>query len=129
MEREEVELLPAGLITCLLNNKEVRIVKISPKTLTVRLEQEIEDIRQLKVAFYIFDKNKYEEIAIEQYDLINKVKHEFYITYDFSINDEMYLKSIRKLCNYDINTVICYHGGVYNNNVNDNINILANKKY
>ncbi|EKY26354.1 hypothetical protein [Clostridium celatum] len=96
MEREEVELLPAGLITCLLNNKEVRIVKISPKTLTVRLAQEIEDIRQLKVAFYIFDENKYEEIAIEQYDLINKVKHEFYITYVFSINDEMYLKNVRK---------------------------------
>ena len=75
MEREEVELLPAGLITCLLNNKVVRIVKISAKTLTVRLAQEIEDIRQLKVAFYIFDENKYEEIAIEQYDLINKVKH------------------------------------------------------
>ena len=48
---------------------------------------------------------------------------------DLNFNDEMYLTSIRKLCNYDINTVICYHGGVYNNNVNDNIKILANKKY
>ena len=62
MEREEVELLPAGLITCLLNNKEVRIVKISAKTLTVRLAQEIEDIRQLKVAFYIFDEKNMKKL-------------------------------------------------------------------
>ena len=77
MEREEVELLPAGLITCLLNNKEVRIVKISPKTLTVRLAQEIEDIRQLKVAFYIFDENKYEEI-------------------EKAVNDEEYQKALMR---------------------------------
>ena len=48
---------------------------------------------------------------------------------DLNLNDEMYLKSINKLSNYDINILICYHVGIYNNNVNYNIKKLANKKY
>ena len=59
MEREEVELLPSGLITCLLNIKEVRIMKISPERLTIRLAQEIKEINELKVIFHIFDENSF----------------------------------------------------------------------
>ena len=67
MEREEVELLPSGLITCLLNSKEVRIMKISPERLTIRLAQEVKEINELKVIFYVFDENRYKEITIEKY--------------------------------------------------------------
>lgn len=99
MEREEVELLPSGLITCLFNSKEVRIMKISPEKLTIRLAQEVKGIKELKVIFYIFDENRYEEITIEKYNLINKGKHEFYITYVFSIKDEIYLQNVRNTFN------------------------------
>ena len=67
MEREEVELLPSGLITCLLNSKEVRIMKISPERLTIRLAQEVKEINELKVIFYVFDENRYKEITIENH--------------------------------------------------------------
>ena len=99
MEREEVELLPSGLITCLLNSTEVRIMKISPEKLTIRLAQEVKDINELKVIFYVFDENRYKEITIEKYNLINKGKHEFYITYVFSIKDEIYLQNVRNAFN------------------------------
>ena len=99
MEREEVELLPSGLITCLLNSKEVRIMKISPEMLTIRLAQEVKEINELKVIFYVFDENRYKEITIEKYNLINKGKHEFYVTYVFSIKDEIYLQNVRNAFN------------------------------
>ncbi len=99
MEREEVELLPSGLITCLLNIKEVRIMKISPERLTIRLAQEVKEINELKVIFYVFDENRYKEITIEKYNLINKGKHEFYVTYVFSIKDEIYLQNVRNAFN------------------------------
>ena len=99
MEREEVELLPSGLITCLLNSKEVRIMKISPERLTIRLAQEVKEINELKVIFYVFDENRYKEITIEKYNLINKGKHEFYVTYVFSIKDEIYLQNVRNAFN------------------------------
>ncbi|CUO06210.1 hypothetical protein [Clostridium disporicum] len=99
MEREEVELLPSGLITCLLNSKEVRIMKISPERLTIRLAQEVKEINELKVIFYVFDENRYKEITIEKYNLINKGKHEFYLTYVFSIKDEIYLQNVRNAFN------------------------------
>ena len=99
MEREEVELLPSGLITCLLNSKEVRIMKISPERLTIRLAQEVKEINELKVIFYVFDENRYKEITIEKYNLINKGKHEFYVTYVFSVKDEIYLQNVRNAFN------------------------------
>jgi hypothetical protein len=99
LEREEVELLPSGLITCLLNSKEVRIMKISPERLTIRLAQEVKEINELKVIFYVFDENRYKEITIEKYNLINKGKHEFYVTYVFSIKDEIYLQNVRNAFN------------------------------
>ena len=35
-------------------------------------------------------------------------------------------KSIQKLMQYDIETVICYHGGMYSGNANKRIAELAN---
>ena len=55
--REEVELLSSGLASCLLNGKEVRILKISPESITVRLSEEADEISKLVVAFYMFKEN------------------------------------------------------------------------
>lgn len=43
----------------------------------------------------------------------------------FDYDREMALKSLKKLSNYDIETVICYHGGLYQNNPNEYIAKLA----
>ena len=80
MEREEVELLPSGLITCLLNSKEVRIMKISPERLTIRLAQEVKEINELKVIFYVFDENIdvdkiYETIGYKWQSIVSKDKY------------------------------------------------------
>lgn len=42
-----------------------------------------------------------------------------------NFNDSLALKSISKLNQYNISTVICYHGGIYNKNVNQRIAELA----
>ena len=90
MEREEVELLPSGLITCLLNSKEVRIMKISPERLTIRLAQEVKEINELKVIFYVFDENRYKEITIEKDDtietLVKKINEAAPITTVIKVN-------------------------------------------
>lgn len=45
---------------------------------------------------------------------------------EFTILDmNLYIKSLYKLTNYDIETVICYHGGLYKENVNERIAELA----
>ncbi|WP_234122436.1 MBL fold metallo-hydrolase [Clostridium hydrogenum] len=46
-----------------------------------------------------------------------------------AINCDMnlYTDSLKKLTEYDVETVICYHGGVYDNNVNKAIEELYNK--
>jgi hypothetical protein len=97
LEKEEVELLPAGLTTCLLDNREVRILKISPKKLTVRVSEEMDNIDCIKVAFYIFDENRYEEVIINDYNIIDKIKDDFSLTYVFSIETEEYRHNVRNI--------------------------------
>ncbi len=47
---------------------------------------------------------------------------------EFTIIDKSSAKkSLKKLSEYDIETIICYHGGVYNNNANRSIIELVNK--
>lgn len=91
MEKEEVELLPSGLVSCLIDDREVRILKISPKKLTVRLADEIEKIDSIKVAFYKFEECRYEEIVIQDYSLIGKIRSNFYFTYIFSVESQEYV--------------------------------------
>lgn len=43
----------------------------------------------------------------------------------FSADMEMAKNSVQKLTGYDIETVICYHGGVYRDNVNERLRELA----
>lgn len=45
---------------------------------------------------------------------------------DINFDNELNIKSIKKLMNYDIETVICYHGGIYKDDVNKRISELAN---
>lgn len=45
---------------------------------------------------------------------------------NYNFDNEENKQSIQKLMKYDIETVICYHGGVYNDNVNKRIAELAN---
>jgi glyoxylase-like metal-dependent hydrolase (beta-lactamase superfamily II) len=45
---------------------------------------------------------------------------------EYNFDNEENKKSIQKLMKYDIETVICYHGGIYNDNVNKRIAELAN---
>ena len=97
MEREEVELLPAGLVTCLLNEKEVRILKISPKKLTLRLSEKVESNFKLKIAFYLFDDYRYEEVTIEDYKISEVIKEDFYLTYIIEINNKEYCEGVRKI--------------------------------
>jgi hypothetical protein len=95
LEKEEVELLPAGLISCLLDNREVRILKISPQKLTVRVSEEIENIDSIRVMFYIFNENKYEEVKIGSHVIIEKTKFEFYLSYTFAIDSQEYSYNVR----------------------------------
>lgn len=97
MEREEVEFLPSGLLTCLLNDTEVRILKISPKKLTVRLADDIDEIDCLKAIFYIFDESRYEEVTIKDYSIIEKRKGDFSLIYVFSIQGQQYSDNVRNI--------------------------------
>ena len=54
----EVEYIPSSLIAGFINEQEVRIIKLSPESLVIRISKEVE-IHKLKVAFYIFKDNIY----------------------------------------------------------------------
>lgn len=97
MEKEEIELLPAGLVTCLLDGREVRILKISPKKLTVRIAEGLKEIKSIRVAFYIFEENRYEEVFIKDYEIVEKNNNDFYFIYAFSVYSQEYIYNVRRI--------------------------------
>lgn len=46
---------------------------------------------------------------------------------NLNFDNELNVKSIQKLMKYDIEKVICYHGGIYNENVNERIAELVSE--
>lgn len=99
MENEEIELMPSGLVAGFLDEKEVPILKISPKKLTIRVLDEIEGKPQLKIAFYIFKECRYEEVIINEYIIEKQTKEEFYFTYVIAINNNEYFVNVRNIFN------------------------------
>ncbi len=97
MEKEEAELLPSGLISCIIDKTEVRILKISTKKLSVRFLEERKNIDKIKIEFYVFDEYRYEEIEIKNYSIIDVIKRKFYNEYIFVINDEEYAKNVKRI--------------------------------
>lgn len=97
MDNEQIELLPSGLISCFVCGREVRILKISPRKLEVRISDEINNDFEIKTVFYIFDEYRYEELAIKSYKIVQIIKEEFYMRYVFAIEDDQYVKNVRRV--------------------------------
>ena len=63
-------------------------------------------------------------IAGDMLRVENEILQKMSETINFDNN--LYISSLKKLTEYDIETVICYHGGIYNKNVNECIKELIN---
>lgn len=99
MGREEVEFLPQGLVTCILNDREVRILKISPDSITVRSAEKEENINSIRISFYKFHEYKYEELEIKDYKVIEEEKEEFYYKYLIAIKSSEFKDNVRDIFN------------------------------
>lgn len=95
MIKEEIESIPSGLVSCIINNKEVTILKMSTESLTIRVLEKIEYIKLLKISFYNFKDYKYKEIEIKNFTINNEDKDEFYYTYDIFIDDKDYVENVK----------------------------------
>lgn len=129
MIKEEVELLPSGLVTCLINEEEVRILKLSPEILTLRLADKISKPFTLKVAFYNFNKYTYEEILIDSFKIISNLEEEFYFTYIIKICDDRYLNSVRKIVKDYYNYIMLKNYGTENEFSKEMVEYPAEKDY
>ena len=95
MIKEEIESIPSGLVSCIINDKEVTILKMSTESLTIRVLEKIEYIKLLKISFYNFKDYKYKEIEIKNFTIKNENKNEFYYTYNIFIDDKDYVENVK----------------------------------
>ena len=91
--------LPSGLVTCFIGDRELRILDIACDRISLRLNEDIGGIASILVAFYVFSENRYEEIVINDFKLLNKENTEFYKIYRFEINDKYYSNNVKKILN------------------------------
>ncbi|SFU32613.1 hypothetical protein SAMN04487886_100719 [Clostridium sp. DSM 8431] len=96
MKKEELELLPEGLVTCILNDREVRILKISTSEIEVRLAEK-EEIQSIKLCFYNFHKYEYDKIEINNYKIIDTKEERFYYIYTIAIEDVDFSYNVKRI--------------------------------
>ena len=87
-------LLPSSLVTCLLDNQEVKILKISFLNLVIRSSEVLNNKPIIKLAFYKFKENTYKEVVIKNYTIIEEKKEKFFFTYNIEINDNEYKNNV-----------------------------------
>lgn len=152
MDREESDLLPGGLVTCLINNNEVTIVKLSPYSLTIRLSDDLESMASkeddknieveknikhkidkndyiIKAAFYKFKDYKYKEVLLDNYELTDKCENEFYITYTLSIKNRAYEENVRNIFKDYSRYVMLKNYGMDNEYSEEMVGYPAEKDY
>ena len=83
MKKEEIELLPSGLLSCLIDGIEVRILKISKESFTIRICNKMEKINEVMLSFYNFNEYEYTEIKLEEYKITKITEEELYFKYTF----------------------------------------------
>lgn len=97
MKKEEIELLPSGLLSCFIDGIEVRILKVSKEFFTIRICNKIEKINEVMLSFYDFNEYGYTEIKLEEYKIIKITEEDFYFKYTFSIDDSEYKDNVEKI--------------------------------
>lgn len=95
MLREEVSFIPSSLVTAFINNKEVRILKLSTDGFKFRISEKIKNTIDIKTVFYIFKSNEYKELKINSHTILSEESTEFYYVYEVKINDEEYVKLVK----------------------------------
>ena len=104
VEYEAVEGVPSGLIACTLGGVEMHILRISPRSLWLRVDGELPDGAPLAVLFYRPERGLYTRIEVE-YALSGPLRHENYgASVRLSISDPRYAAAVRRafadLANY-----------------------------
>lgn len=93
---EEVEDIPAGLITGWVNGKETGIEKIAPKGIVFRLRNQ-QDIDSIKVSFYEFSKDAYQSIKLtKEYLVLRWEQEKFYWKVYIEITHREYERLVKR---------------------------------
>ena len=129
MELEEVELLPNALVTCFINNEELRILKLSPRSITLRMLKEVNEIFSFRLEFYNFDSDTYEEVEITKFQINNFLKSEFYTEGKFYIDDDEYRNLVRKITKDYLNYIRLKSEGIDNEFSMEMVGYKAEKDY
>ena len=95
MLKEEADLIPSGLVTLFVNNKEVRILSLRTDGFRFRISEKINKINSLMIAFYKFKYNKYKELELKNYTIKSEEVKEFYTIYNIEICNDEYKELVK----------------------------------
>lgn len=129
MRKEEVEFVPSGIIACFIDNNEVSVNRISPRSLTIRVVDKIDYKANVLVSFYNFEENKFNNVVINEFIIEKEIKKEFCYYYTIVINNsefEMYEK--KSISDYN-NYVLLKNSSIDNNFSKEMVNYPSDKDY
>jgi len=104
MEINGVEMIPSGLVTCILDGTEIGITELSPDAVRVRMAERKSRPSSMKVCFFHFEESCYEEVILTRWEIVEERQEAFYTIVTIVIEDQEYhknaLQMIKNYTNY-----------------------------
>lgn len=101
MKLQGVEYIPSGLVTCFVNELEVRIVELGYEGFVFRTPERLQGIELIRLHFLAFTKSKYQSVQIDlnQMDLkkIECEEEAFYVLYTIPVEQTDYLACVKEI--------------------------------
>lgn len=88
-----VEMIPSGLVTCLLDAKEIGITELSPDAFRVRLAEVEGRPSSLMVCFFHFQESRYEEVEVRDWEILEERQEQYYTVWTLAVRDDNYRKN------------------------------------
>lgn len=95
MRMNGVEMIPSGLVNCLVNGREVQIIELSEQAFCIRTVERIKEQSTVRVNVFDFFHSTYTEIPITEYKIIEVEQEEFYLVTTIQVTLPKYQEQVR----------------------------------
>ncbi|SET30775.1 hypothetical protein [[Clostridium] polysaccharolyticum] len=98
MKLHGVEFLPSSLVTCFVQDREVRIVELAYEGFSFRVANPLDAIETITLHFLQFEQSSYLSVVLEEFQVETaKTEEPFFITYTVCTRKESYVENVKSL--------------------------------
>lgn len=100
-----IHMIPPGLVSCIINDKEYRVTELSPDGLVIRASEKIEELNRIQVNFFSWYESRYTEIILNDAISDKHIEQEFCDNYRIMTNQQDYREQTYSVSKFYLNYI------------------------